>query len=142
VRASWRPERRNPSLPFVRSALIAAWCKDQWARLFAALRVCRDSVDLEAVAVLSPFNALDVARERLGEVFRFPDRPFAKSRFACFRILLLPRRLSALSNPLRLAVPLIVQSQSLVSAILRRALLPEHDGTLLEPIPQPASKEI
>jgi hypothetical protein len=75
----------------VRTALIAAWCKDEWPRLFAALRVCRDRADRETVAVLSLFNALDVARERLGDVFRFPDGPFAKSRFACFRILPLPR---------------------------------------------------
>jgi len=85
-----RPERRIASLPFVRTALIAALCKDEWPRLFAALRVCRDSADLETVAVLSLFNALDVARERLGDVFLFPDRPLAKSRFACFRVLLPP----------------------------------------------------
>jgi hypothetical protein len=109
-----QPERRNPSLPFVRTALIAAWCKDEWPRLFAALRVCRDRADLETVAVLSLFNALDVARERLGDVFRFPDGPFAKSRFACFPILLLPRPSFGAFKSIRLAVPLIVQSQSLV----------------------------
>jgi len=47
---------------------------------FDAFRACRDSADLEAVAVLSRFNALDVARERLGDALLLPERPFAKSR--------------------------------------------------------------
>jgi hypothetical protein len=75
----------------VRTALIAALCKDQYPRLFDAFRACRDRADLEAVAVLSRFDALDVARERLGHAFLLPERPFAKSRLACLRILLLPR---------------------------------------------------
>jgi len=80
VRAAFWPARRNPSLPLVRTAFIAALCKDERPRLLAALRVCRESADLEAFDLLSLFKAFSVARERLGDTLRLPERPFARSR--------------------------------------------------------------
>ena len=91
MRAAFCPARRNPSLPFVCTAFIAAPCSDERPRLLAAPRVCRDSADFDALDVLSFFNAFSTARERLGDTPLLPERPFAKSRSACFRTRLLAR---------------------------------------------------
>src|SRR5205814_4616989 len=91
VRAAFCPARRNPALPFVRTAFIAALWRDARPRLLAAPRAWRATADLDAAALPSFFNAPEIARERLGEVRRCPDRPFAKSRVACFCTFLLPR---------------------------------------------------
>src|SRR5204862_7047348 len=91
VRPSFCPARRNPSLPFVCTAFIAAPSSDERPRFLAARRVCRDSADFDALDLLSFFNAFSTARERLAETPRLPDRPFAKSRSACFRTRLVAR---------------------------------------------------
>jgi hypothetical protein len=72
-------------LPFVRTAFIAALRKEEGPRLLAAPFVCRESADFEALDLLSLFKAFSVARERLGDTFRLPERPLARSRSACFR---------------------------------------------------------
>lgn len=68
---------------------MAALCNEECPRLLAAPRVCRASADLDALDLLSLFKTPEVARDRLGETFLRPDRPLAKSRFACWRILAL-----------------------------------------------------
>src|SRR5260370_42457455 len=85
VRAAFCPARRSPSLPFVRTAFIAALCKEERPRLRAAPFVCRESADCEALDLLSLFKAFSVARERLGDTFRLPERRLASFRSACFR---------------------------------------------------------
>jgi hypothetical protein len=85
VRAAFCPARRNPSLPFVRTAFIAALCKEERPRLLAAAFVCRESADFAALDVLSLCKAFSVARERLGDTLPLPERPLARSRSACLR---------------------------------------------------------
>jgi len=85
VRAAFCPARRNPSFPFVCTAFIAALRSDERPRLLAAPRVCRESADFETLDLLALFKAFSVARERLGETAGLPERPFARSRSACFR---------------------------------------------------------
>src|SRR6266481_912861 len=85
LRAAVFPARRIPSFPFVCTAFIAALCSDERPRLLVAPRVCRKSADFETLDLLSLLKAFSVARERLGETFRLPERPLARSRSACFR---------------------------------------------------------
>jgi hypothetical protein len=54
VRAAFCPARRNPSLPFVRTAFIAALCKEERPRLLAAPFLCRESADFEALDKTPP----------------------------------------------------------------------------------------
>jgi len=75
----------------VRTAFRAALASDRWPRLLAALRACRERRGFEALDLLSFFNALLAARERLGEARRIPERPFRKSRSACLRTRLVER---------------------------------------------------
>jgi len=67
------------------TAFIAALCSDERPRLLAAPRACRESADFEALDPLSLFKAPSVARERLGDTLRFPERPLTRPRAACFR---------------------------------------------------------
>ena len=58
-------------------------CHD--ARLRAAAFACLDSASVDAAALPSRFNLRFDAADRFGDTFVFLA-PFAKSRFACFRV--------------------------------------------------------
>src|SRR5258708_23665276 len=98
VRAAFCPARRNASLPFVRTAFIAALCKEERPRLLAAPFVCRESAEFEALDLLSLFKAFSVARERPGDTCRLPERPLARSGSARFRARFLERPAFAAPN--------------------------------------------
>lgn len=87
MRAAFCAAFFNPDLPFVRTAFIAASCRDELLRRFAALCACRERLFRDAAERPSRLSAVEVARERLADGRRLrPDCPFARSRCACLRV--------------------------------------------------------
>src|SRR5216683_1823692 len=97
VRAAFCPARRNPSLPFVRTAFSAALCKEERPRLLAAPFVCRERADFEAVDLLSLCKAFSVARERLARYVPFARKTPDQVPFSLFSHPI--RRTACLGSP-------------------------------------------
>ena len=70
----------------MRAPFFAAAERERAERRRAAERACRERAFLDAAEWPSRFSARFVARERVRETFLRVLRPFARSRFACFRV--------------------------------------------------------
>ena len=69
----------------MRAAFRADWLREAELRFRAADFAWRDKDDFEAAECPSRFSALEVARDRFAEGFRF-EPAFAESRAACFLV--------------------------------------------------------
>jgi hypothetical protein len=87
VRAAFWAARFNPVLPLVRTAFMAAWCRDELPLCRAERFAWRARLLCEAAEWPSRRSAREVARERRADGFRRRDDcPRRRSRCACVRV--------------------------------------------------------